>query len=237
MHGNIKIRVYFWCSRCGEITRRVQSCCVIQFTYAKIPDAQASAAAQQEYAHDLQVAFPDGATKEVSIGASVALNGTCLTVTSIDQDTLSFDVIPETLKRTNLGVLDKGSSVNFERSVRYGDEVGGHNVSGHVHTTAEIVQLEQRNENSVLKFKVSDLSWMKYIMTKGFIAVDGCSLTVGEVCNLLRILLQYLAQKHPTMMRPVAHSQCVILHGNNMLAIITRFHNQSIVVSMHGRGN
>lgn len=130
----------------------------------------------------MQVNFPDGATREVAIGASVALNGTCLTVTAIEQDTLSFDVIPETLKRTNLGALEQGSTVNFERSVRYGDEVGGHNVSGHVHTTAEIVKLEQRSENAVLKFKVDDVAWMKYIMPKGFIAVDGCSLTVGEVC-------------------------------------------------------
>lgn len=100
----------------------------------------------------------------------------------MEQNTLSFDVIPETLKRTNLGVLVEGSTVNFERSVRYGDEVGGHNVSGHVHTTAEIANLEQREDNAVLKFKVADVSWMKYIMPKGFIAVDGCSLTVGEVC-------------------------------------------------------
>lgn len=171
----------------------------MQLIHANIPDTQVSAAAPLYHADNLQVDFPDGATKEVSIGASVALNGTCLTVTSIEQDTLSFDVIPETLKRTNLGILDKGSSVNFERSVRYGDEVGGHNVSGHVHTTAEIVQLEQRSENSVLKFKLLDVAWMKYIMAKGFIAVDGCSLTVGEVCiNLASsctIMFQEIQQK------------------------------------------
>eukprot|EP00892_Ulva_mutabilis_P010461 jgi/Ulvmu1/7788/UM004_0017.1 len=148
---------------------------IVQGT-ADIADLQ-----QKSEVTSFQVAFPHGATKEVAIGASVALNGTCLTVTTIDKDTLSFDVIPETLRRTNLGTLVQGSKVNFERSVRYGDEVGGHNVSGHIHTTAEIVQLEQSADNSMMKFKVADVDWMKYIMPKGFIAVDGCSLTVGEV--------------------------------------------------------
>eukprot|EP00955_Chlamydomonas_euryale_P049689 354318-Chlamydomonas_euryale.AAC.17 len=72
-----------------------------------------------------------------SAGASVAINGTCLTVTDIADDTLSFDIIVETLRATNLGELEAGSAVNFERSARVGDEIGGHNVSGHIHTTAK----------------------------------------------------------------------------------------------------
>lgn len=132
----------------------------------------------------VQIEFPETAVDEIQIGASVALNGTCLTVTSAEANVLRFDIIPETLKCTNLGQLHLGAAVNFERSVKYGDEVGGHNVSGHVHTTAEIAELDRQKDNATLTFKVKDSDWMKYIMPKGFISVDGCSLTVGEVCSL-----------------------------------------------------
>jgi riboflavin synthase len=120
---------------------------------------------------------------QIQIGASVALNGTCLTVTNAEANVLRFDIIPETLARTNLGQLHPGAAVNFERSVKFGDEVGGHNVSGHVQTTAEIVGLERLVDSATLTFKLKDTEWMKYIMPKGFISVDGCSLTVGEVSS------------------------------------------------------
>jgi riboflavin synthase len=130
-----------------------------------------------------QIEFPENATDNIHIGASIALNGTCLTVTRAEGNMLVFDIIPETLSRTNLGQLHPGAAVNFERSVKYGDEVGGHNVSGHVQTTAKIVELERHENNATLKFQLHDTEWMKYIMPKGFISVDGCSLTVGEVCS------------------------------------------------------
>jgi riboflavin synthase len=117
----------------------------------------------------------------ISIGASVALNGTCLTVTSARSDLLTFDIIAETLRRTNLGALERGSAVNFERSARMGDEIGGHTVSGHVHTTAIIRAIEKQADNVRMVFQLADASWRKYILPKGFVAVDGCSLTVGEV--------------------------------------------------------
>jgi riboflavin synthase len=129
----------------------------------------------------MQVEFPPGAVDSVSIGASVALNGTCLTVTQIDGSVLNFDVIAETLRRTNLEGLAIGSKLNFERSARVGDEIGGHNVSGHVHTTASIAAVQRNKENVQLRFRLKDSSWMKYILPKGFVSVDGCSLTVGEV--------------------------------------------------------
>jgi riboflavin synthase len=130
-----------------------------------------------------QITFPQGATTNISIGASVAINGTCLTVISHqpNTNTLSFDVIEETLLRTNLGSLAPGSNVNYERSAKYGDEVGGHTVSGHVHTVARIVTIKQTENNQTLVFKLDDASYIKYILPKGFVAVDGCSLTVGEV--------------------------------------------------------
>lgn len=119
----------------------------------------------------------------VAIGASVAINGTCLTVVEQRGDVLRFDVIGESLRRTNLGLLQEGSAVNFERSARMGDEIGGHTVSGHVHTTARIVGVEETENNRRLEFELDGKDWIKYVLPKGFISVDGCSLTVGEVTD------------------------------------------------------
>jgi len=114
----------------------------------------------------LRAAFPAGSVDSVAIGASVALNGTCLTVTSQPQpDELCFDLIVETLRATNLGELRAGDLVNFERSARLGDEVGGHHVSGHVHTTAVVEQLEDTPGNRRLHFAVP-AEFMKYILPK-----------------------------------------------------------------------
>ena len=114
----------------------------------------------------------------VQMGASVAINGTCLTVTSIDGDAIEFDVIGETLRRTNLGALKPGVKCNYERSTRVGDEIGGHTVSGHVQTTAEVARTEN---NERWQFRLREARWAKYVLAKGFVAVNGCSLTVGEV--------------------------------------------------------
>ena len=89
------------------------------------------------------------------MGGSIAINGTCLTVVNAYGNVAQFDVIGESLKRTNLGLLQEGSPVNFERAARVGDEIGGHNVSGHVHTTATIVSVQQTENNRRLQFQVS----------------------------------------------------------------------------------
>lgn len=133
-----------------------------------------------------RVAFPkdssQGDMSTVTIGASIALNGTCLTVTETDLagNTATFDVIEETLKRTNLGALREGSAVNFERSARVGDEIGGHTVSGHVQTTARIVGVTTGDGKTRMDFSLTDPFWKKYVLQKGFVSIDGCSLTVGE---------------------------------------------------------
>lgn len=138
----------------------------------------------------LEVSFPSdslhGNMSTVQIGASIALNGTCLTVTGkdIDANTATFDVVEETLKRTNLGYLRENSSVNFERSAKMGDEIGGHTVSGHVQTTARIECIDVAEDTTVkMAFTLTDPFWKKYIIQKGFVAVDGCSLTVGETSD------------------------------------------------------
>lgn len=100
------------------------------------------------------IELPAERTSNVSIGASVAINGTCLTVTQQQGTTLRFDVMAETLRRTNLGALQTGSTVNFERSARVGDEIGGHTVSGHVHSTAKIVKVTDTENNRRLEFEV-----------------------------------------------------------------------------------
>lgn len=128
----------------------------------------------------LQVQLPPGMAQGIVKGASVALNGTCLTVTKVQGDQVHFDVIEETLRATNLGKLNPGDNVNYERSARMGDEIGGHQVSGHVHCTATIREVRSTNENCRMVFQVPP-RFIKYLLPKGFVAVDGCSLTIGEV--------------------------------------------------------
>lgn len=127
----------------------------------------------------LKLKFPSNTLEGILIGASVACNGTCLTVVETEGDTACFDLIVETLRATNLGELKPGARVNFERSARVGDEIGGHTVSGHVHAQAKIVEQEDTDNNRKVVFEL-DARWSKYILPKGFVAVDGCSLTVGE---------------------------------------------------------
>lgn len=128
----------------------------------------------------LAVRLPEDKVEGVSIGASVAINGTCLTVTRQDGATLYFDAMQETLRLTTLGELKAGDAVNFERAARIGDEIGGHLLSGHVHTTARVVEIERPENNVTIWFEVPG-EWARYIFPKGYIAINGASLTIGEV--------------------------------------------------------
>ncbi|MGI5310451.1 riboflavin synthase subunit alpha [Rheinheimera sp. WS51] len=120
--------------------------------------------------------------EKLSRGASIAINGVCLTVTDFDPAAgwVCFDVIAETLAKTNLGLITPQQQVNFERSLTFGSEIGGHIVSGHIQTTATLVELVKDNNNCFMRLAVA-AEFMPYILSKGFIAVEGCSLTVGEV--------------------------------------------------------
>lgn len=128
-----------------------------------------------------RIKFPDAWISGLEIGASVAHNGCCLTVTEIEQNRVSFDLIKETLRVTNLGQLSVGDEVNIERAARFSDEIGGHLMSGHIMTQASIVQILQSEHNRELWFELDDTSLMKYVLHKGFVGIDGCSLTIGEV--------------------------------------------------------
>lgn len=126
------------------------------------------------------IEFPAAATDKLQIGASVAINGTCLTVTRTDGPFASFDVMQETLRVTNLGTLQEGDAVNFERAARFGDEIGGHLLSGHVHGLAKVVRIEKPENNTTLTFEVPQ-ELRKYVFPKGYIGLNGASLTIGKV--------------------------------------------------------
>lgn len=130
----------------------------------------------------LRIQFPQEHLHKVRIGASVAINGTCLTVTAQEDNGLLFDVMQETLSLTTLGQLNSGDKINFERAARFGDEIGGHLLSGHIHTTARVVAIERPENNCIITFELPD-HWVRYIFPKGFIAINGASLTVGVVEN------------------------------------------------------
>lgn len=122
-----------------------------------------------------------GLVEGIALGASVAVNGTCLTVTRFsDSGAVCFDIIAETLRTTNLGGLEIGSLVNVERSFKVGDEVGGHIVSGHITTTAELCDLHHQGNDRVLTFRIDD-QWGRFILHKGYVGVDGASITVSSV--------------------------------------------------------
>jgi len=113
----------------------------------------------------------------MEMGGSVAVNGVCLTVTSFTANSFSVDVMPETLKRTNLGRLGVGSELNLERPLTLERPLGGHLVQGHIDDTGRVVSVTQDGEATIVRFE-TQAEIMHYIVTKGFIAVDGISLTV-----------------------------------------------------------
>ena len=123
--------------------------------------------------------------ENLEIGASVALDGVCLTVVEIDGDAVSFDLIQETLERSTLCLRKVGDWLNMERALRYGDEVGGHLVSGHVMAVGKIKRMDVL-EQGINGSKTMDIEIhvppevSEYVFEKGYIAIDGISLTVGK---------------------------------------------------------
>lgn len=117
---------------------------------------------------------------DVHIGDSIAVNGTCLTVCSFDGGNFSADVMPETMRRTNLGTLSPGSAVNLERAMAANGRFGGHIVSGHIDGTGQ-VRVLKREDNAVWVTIAAKPEILRYIVEKGSIAIDGISLTVARV--------------------------------------------------------
>jgi len=126
------------------------------------------------------ISFSPSIIDGLVIGASVSVDGVCQTVVDIDQNLVTFDAIGETLARTTLKKMSAGSQVNIERALRVGDEVGGHFLSGHIIDTGTILEKTGSSSETFLRIAV-DQKWMKYLFEKGFISVDGVSLTLGVV--------------------------------------------------------
>lgn len=124
------------------------------------------------------VALSPELTLGLELGASVSIDGVCQTVVALEGAEVSFEAMRETLDRTTLGELEPGTLVSVERSARMGDEIGGHDVAGHVIGTGVVAAV--RHQGDVYSARISvPPGWMKYILPKGFIAVNGSSLTVG----------------------------------------------------------
>ena len=143
--------------------------------------AQIQAIKKSDHFRTQTIKLPPEMRQGLQVGASIANNGVCLTVTQIDGDLVSFDIMQETLRITNLGSLEVGDFVNIERAMQMGAEIGGHILSGHVYCTASVSHIIETENNRQVWFKLPNKDVMEYILTKGFIAIDGISLTIGEV--------------------------------------------------------
>ena len=117
---------------------------------------------------------------DLDLGASIAINGVCLTATSLNKDSFSVDVSTETLKCTNLGELELGDVVNIEQSLKLGDSIDGHFVFGHVDEVSTVQKIEELDQTRILHFSLSE-EGMKFVVKKGSIAINGVSLTVNAV--------------------------------------------------------
>ncbi len=126
------------------------------------------------------VQFDQAFCRNIKIGASVNIDGVCQTIVAINDVHLTFEAMAQTLAVTTLNSLDVGTRVSAERSLRVGDENGGHEVAGHVRGVAALLRREATDNNLRLTFALES-DWIKYINDKGFIALDGSSLTVAEV--------------------------------------------------------
>lgn len=128
----------------------------------------------------LVMALDEHLVENLGIGASVGLNGVCMTVTAINGYKVHFDAMQETLALTTLGCLTTGDRINVERSATQGAEIGGHLLSGHVDGVAELVALERPENNCTMTFQLP-VALAKYVFKKGFIGLQGCSLTVADI--------------------------------------------------------
>jgi riboflavin synthase len=127
----------------------------------------------------LRLSLPKGFDAGLQIGASVSVDGVCLTASALHDDAADFDVMQQTLALTTLGALTQGSRVNVERAAKHDAEVGGHVLSGHVDVQAVIAAIRTPENNRVLRI-VLPAPWLRYVFAKGYIAVNGASLTVAE---------------------------------------------------------
>ena len=128
----------------------------------------------------IEISAPENFNKKLKKGASISVNGVCLTSLDSGQKKLKFDVINETLSKTNISKLKKGSLVNLERSITASTEIGGHLMSGHIHFSGRVEKILTKNTNKDLQI-IFPRKYKEYIFEKGYIGLNGCSLTLGKV--------------------------------------------------------
>lgn len=137
--------------------------------------------ADREGLRTFTLQFPEGFCQDLAIGASVSTDGVCLTVTEIlDANHATFDVMLQSLAITTLGSYQEGDRANVERAAKDGAEIGGHPLSGHVDFTSEVVMVKSSDTNRLMRFSIPE-AFRKYVFAKGYIAINGASLTVSEV--------------------------------------------------------
>lgn len=118
--------------------------------------------------------------KDIAIGQSVSVDGVCLSLVKKNKEYCEFEAVEETINRTTLGSYKQGTKVNLEKSLKFGDTVGGHFVSGHIHTKGRIVEVELIGESKNILVEIEE-KWIKYLTEKGYISVNGASITIGKV--------------------------------------------------------
>jgi len=118
--------------------------------------------------------------EDIAIGQSVSVDGVCLSLVKKNNEYCEFEAVEETKNRTTLGSYKQGTKVNLEKSLKFGDTVGGHFVSGHIHTRGRIVEVELVGESKNILVEI-DEKWIKYLTEKGYISVNGASITIGKV--------------------------------------------------------
>ena len=135
----------------------------------------------------------------LGLGGSIAINGVCLTITNFDTDSFSVGIMPETLARTNLGLLRARDRVNLEPPLALGGQLGGHLVQGHVDDTARVASIKRSDGAILIRFEVPP-EVMRYVVEKGFIAVDGVSLTVvARDASSFQVSVVDYTQEHTTL--------------------------------------
>ena len=118
--------------------------------------------------------------EDIEIGQSVSVDGVCLSLVKKNNELCEFEAVEETINRTTLGSYKQGTKVNLEKSLKLGDTVGGHFVSGHIHTRGRIVEVELVGESKNILVEIEE-KWIKYLTEKGYISVNGASITIGKV--------------------------------------------------------
>ncbi len=134
--------------------------------------AEATLIERRDNFMQLTVRLPSSRADNLQIGASIAINGTCLTIASFDSFDVRFDLIEETLRVTNLADIAVGDHVNFERAAKFGDEIGGHLLSGHVSSVATIDSIRKTPENCEIWLKAPE-HLSQYLLPKGFVSLNG----------------------------------------------------------------